>query len=1124
MKIILKGFKCHGHSEYEFLDDKLNLLSGRSGAGKTSVLQSIMWCLYGGGRGFYDNTGVHTQCSVTVIFNSIHRNGKTFDLIVYRQGRPGLFKVTYLNNEYLDKAGQGLIDRFFGSKELWRTCSYIEQGLRCKLLNGSNSERMQVLNQLSFFEDDPTQNITVIDQQIKELNDKFINIQAEYKAANRIFTEEVTHRPINTNINISIEALTELKTKLFNSNEEKEMLNQQLMQQQKNLGTQQSLLTSLKQNETLLKSLPKTNETEISTLNATIEIYRQNLIKTNQLYESFDLSRKNLITHRQTSEQQVKLKREYEQLSNQINDIRTQLAVIPIVTEQNLIEAKTATTTLVDKIETIRSEIAKLIEQEKRLIGMEQRRDEQIRLQTVKTTLIEQLQIEQNQLSSQTWPTEQESISIRGQIEQLEIKLNQCELTLQDMIRNETIDIQRKKVETNLNTLIARLEMTYDSNLIKTIYTDNYMFGDLIENRKITEQYQIGVQICNKYGIAYDNTSVDAKIREYQNFIDQTNQMMEQKNVLKQIVELEKQIAQLPQKETTLNDINEANRQLNNLENSVNLLYCPHCNLTVRYHSKQLHKESGKRVTSGQVQKAKADLAQLQQLYDLSQQKNRLIEQLQTLRLPNRDQVEAFQIVDLSPYISATQELSSFQIVNKPKYSNDFLEAAIEGVRLHKELQSFGKPKHFELPRSTVESNIQSLKSQIEELRTRKNTIDNLIARHQELINSVKEKQQSISNIVIDETIETRYLNQKTKFDVNVKAITSQIPEYTHTKLNVNIDEFFVNTLTTLRQNEQTQTQQFQKRQQLEKLLNELTTKQLSIHFEPEIDSKLARAQTEYDTRVAKIRNYYTEISFVTNEEMIQQYFDLKIKETQNTIKTIEQNIQTRINITSEIETIKTSLSQIVIDDQLSTRYDQCKNQVTELEQIMNDTEYGLKMTQRQKQIEQQHNQVVEANTDLAALRRLRELAVNIECKQLEDTVNVINVTMERILERIFDSPIVAKLQLYKQLKSNKRIKPTVNLSISYKGVEYTSINDLSGGEKDRASFALILALSAVSQSPILMLDEVMASLDQALRSDCLDALRECLDVNKTIICVNHEDTEGNYDKIVFADQGKIVK
>jgi len=109
-------------------------------------------------------------------------------------------------------------------------------------------------------------------------------------------------------------------------------------------------------------------------------------------------------------------------------------------------------------------------------------------------------------------------------------------------------------------------------------------------------------------------------------------------------------------------------------------------------------------------------------------------------------------------------------------------------------------------------------------------------------------------------------------------------------------------------------------------------------------------------------------------------------------------------------------------------------------------------------------------------------------------------------------------LQLYKQLKTKKRTKPSVNLKIHYRGAEYDNVNQMSGGEGDRVSLGLVLALNRVSTSPILLLDECMASLNDALRESCLQSLRDSVpqgDGGKTILCINHEDVEGNYDDVI---------
>ena len=88
-----------------------------------------------------------------------------------------------------------------------------------------------------------------------------------------------------------------------------------------------------------------------------------------------------------------------------------------------------------------------------------------------------------------------------------------------------------------------------------------------------------------------------------------------------------------------------------------------------------------------------------------------------------------------------------------------------------------------------------------------------------------------------------------------------------------------------------------------------------------------------------------------------------------------------------------------------------------------------------------------------------------------------------------------------------------VNSSIKYKGVEYDDIKQLSGGEGDRISLALILSLNQVSSSPIVMLDECISSLDGTLKEACINSMKTLS--GKTIICVDHEGVEGYYDKTI---------
>ena len=174
---------------------------------------------------------------------------------------------------------------------------------------------------------------------------------------------------------------------------------------------------------------------------------------------------------------------------------------------------------------------------------------------------------------------------------------------------------------------------------------------------------------------------------------------------------------------------------------------------------------------------------------------------------------------------------------------------------------------------------------------------------------------------------------------------------------------------------------------------------------------------------------------------------------------------------------------------------------------------YAKRMLTKHKELETKKEKVLQQNNDLISLQRLKQNAIIVECKQLQDTVDNINLTMEDVLPLFFDEPINMMLQLYKVLKTNKQLKPGLNISIKYKGVEYDNINQLSGGEGDRISLALILSLNQVSNSPIILLDECISSLDGSLKESCVMAMKKM--EGKTIICVDHEGVEGFYDNVI---------
>jgi len=109
----------------------------------------------------------------------------------------------------------------------------------------------------------------------------------------------------------------------------------------------------------------------------------------------------------------------------------------------------------------------------------------------------------------------------------------------------------------------------------------------------------------------------------------------------------------------------------------------------------------------------------------------------------------------------------------------------------------------------------------------------------------------------------------------------------------------------------------------------------------------------------------------------------------------------------------------------------------------------------------------------------------------------------------------------FKETKKNN--KPQINLEIDYKGME-ADLSTLSGGELARVVLAFTLALNEMFNSPLLLLDECTASLDQDLTTTVFDAIRENFK-SKTVIVEAHQVVDGVFDKIIKkCDNEKLIR
>ena len=125
--------------------------------------------------------------------------------------------------------------------------------------------------------------------------------------------------------------------------------------------------------------------------------------------------------------------------------------------------------------------------------------------------------------------------------------------------------------------------------------------------------------------------------------------------------------------------------------------------------------------------------------------------------------------------------------------------------------------------------------------------------------------------------------------------------------------------------------------------------------------------------------------------------------------------------------------------------------------------------------------------------------------------IDNLNFYLNQYLSRMFED-IYIEISMFK--KNKEEIKPNINIILKINGIEYENLSYLSGGEKNRISLALTISLNKLQGGSILLLDEVMSSLDSYNRQECLKILKK-EGQDKVILNICHETIEGYYDNII---------
>lgn len=316
---------------------------------------------------------------------------------------------------------------------------------------------------------------------------------------------------------------------------------------------------------------------------------------------------------------------------------------------------------------------------------------------------------------------------------------------------------------------------------------------------------------------------------------------------------------------------------------------------------------------------------------------------------------------------------------------------------------------------------------------------------------------------------------------------------------------------------------------------NEKRISQLQHNIQTENFSK---TYNMYKTNIETLKNNIDKYNLqnitidIDEEELRNQIFTEKSNQNQfisltDTINSLEQEKTNCLNILENAEKIYIDkFGKKYKEDYLISAIDKYNLELAELEKKKNQhhnnliqiDEYNKYIEEKQKYDKLQdkvnflEKKEKEDRSKYSACLTLKDNILEAESIAISNIIDTINMHARTFLDCFFDSnPISVQLQPFKETK--KSTKPSINISIEYKGME-ADLLMLSGGELARVVLAYTLALSEIFNTPLMLLDECTASLDQDLTSDVFEGIKEHFN-GKLVLIIAHQVVSGTFDKVI---------
>lgn len=640
---------------------------------------------------------------------------------------------------------------------------------------------------------------------------------------------------------------------------------------------------------------------------------------------------------------------------------------------------------------------------------------------------------------------------------------------LNSILQNKILENKLSEIESN----IAKIKTEFDENIKSLTDTEITARKREIEI-KILELRQ-AMSICNKYGL--NLTTVKQQIVKIQEILDfdklqkqHLQNATQHRNVMNEITKLKALLS--PLNSDSELSIPELKSKIESIRIRMGKpLKCPCCDVILELKNNILVKPESEIIDTHK------GLNEIEEL-------NKLIE-----KITHNDKINV-SINNLEQRLSLIEKFDE-DIVNKPVYDASHIT---HYTNLINEVSRVNLDSLQSLSLTELEANMENLVN-LEKYNTLQNSKLELLSRiNPTLISnlSVEQLRQNIATIPL-------YLSKRDSLNLEIAKL-----QPLQISLQNKLKE--CSSSTELRSSIES----------LEKEMSDLESLYKSVEEQELILQRINAINNELESlKLSLNQNEKNE----TLEQSLKESL-IKLEKEKLSLETLYSEQKRALSEYSEYIALQNECSKIIIEK--GSKYyteliESLNGSIKEYEAMYKSANEYLTLSNQRVELEGLHKKVSDLTHRQAYLNYIKSVIVEVANNTLQSLVDNINNTCNTILENLFDTSMIIELKLYKELKAKQKIKPQVNISIYYNGNTYDNISSLSGGEADRVSLALTLALGTIHTSPLILLDECMSALNLELKEDCIETIQKFLTIenNKTVINIEHAAIDGMYDDTV---------